>query len=242
MANIPVPSYRKRLSYHATLLGGMGLLASAVLVMTNIATDSDIKLRVKEDMQASLEQVIPASLHDNDLFDDNITVSTAGTTHADLKVYRARQQHRIIAVAFETTGIGYSGPIELIMGIDSDGKLLGVRVVSHSETPGLGDKIEVKKTDWITKFTGLSLGDPAPDKWKVKKDGGVFDQFSGATITPRAVVNAIRNGLMFFAEHRQQLFSDPPVVSKAAPTTQDVLLGKKFASMSASELLALINQ
>ena len=92
-----------------------------------------------------------------------------------------------------------------MLGVDAQGRALGVRVLSHKETPGLGDKIEVKKGDWILQFTGLSLGDPPVEKWKVKKDGGRFDQFTGATITPRGTVAAIRNGLDFFAANKAQL-------------------------------------
>jgi electron transport complex protein RnfG len=97
-----------------------------------------------------------------------------------------------------------------MLGVDPQGHLLGVRVTSHKETPGLGDKIEEKKGDWILRFTGLSLGEPAIDKWKVKKDGGQFDSFAGATITPRAVVGAIRRGLDFFAIHREQMLEKQP--------------------------------
>jgi electron transport complex protein RnfG len=92
-----------------------------------------------------------------------------------------------------------------MMGIAADGKLLGVRVLAHKETPGLGDKIEVKKGDWILRFDGLSLGNPPAERWKVKKDGGQFDQFAGATITPRGVLVAIRSGLDFFAANKDQL-------------------------------------
>ena len=100
---------------------------------------------------------------------------------------------------------GYGGPVKLMLGVDPAGKLLGVRVISHKETPGLGDKIDAAKTDWITRFTGLSLGNPPVEKWKVRKDGGQFDQFSGATITPRAVVGGIRHGLEFFAENKPRM-------------------------------------
>ena len=91
------------------------------------------------------------------------------------------------------------------MGIAADGKLLGVRVLAHKETPGLGDKIEVKKDPWVKSFDGKSLADPTSDKWAVKKDGGIFDQFAGATITPRAVVKAVKGGLDFYTEHRKKI-------------------------------------
>jgi len=111
-------------------------------------------------------------------------------------------------VAFETARKGYSGEIRLLLGIDENGKLLGVRVLKHTETPGLGDKIEVNRSDWITRFNGLSLGNPPEAQWAVKKDGGPFDQFAGATITPRAVVNGIRDGLRLFAAHRKTLLEE----------------------------------
>jgi len=206
MSAITNPSYRKRPLYHATLLASMGLFASFIMVLGNIATEEDINLRIKEDMQASLEQVIPSTLHDNDLFEDTFTFTPKIKLSQSEKVnvYRARSKNKIMAIAFESTGIGYSGEIKVIMGVNMKGELLGVRVISHAETPGLGDKIEVKKNDWITKFTGLSLLNPPPEKWKVKKDGGIFDQFTGATITPRAVVKAVHKGLIFFSELKKQ--------------------------------------
>jgi electron transport complex protein RnfG len=91
------------------------------------------------------------------------------------------------------------------MGVDTQGRLLGARVVKHAETPGLGDKIEPAKSKWILDFDGKSLNDPPAEKWAVKKDGGVFDQFAGATITPRAVVKAVKSGLEFFAAHREEI-------------------------------------
>jgi electron transport complex protein RnfG len=128
-----------------------------------------------------------------------------GPTGKELTVYRATKGGKVTGVAYEIAGSGYAGPIKLMLGVDADGKVLGVRALAHKETPGLGDKIEVKKGDWILRFTGLSLGAPPKDKWKVKKDGGQFDQFSGATITPRGVVTAVRNGLEFFAANKAQM-------------------------------------
>ncbi|MEJ2140803.1 MAG: electron transport complex subunit RsxG [Gammaproteobacteria bacterium] len=207
MATVSTPSYRKRLMYHAGLLGGMGLLASAILVLGNISTRNDIELRIKEDIKASINQVIPETMYDNDLLDDSVLIesSHAISENKNTKVYLARTQNKVTAAAFQVTGTGYAGPIDIIIGIDAHEKLLGVRVIAHAETPGLGDRIEIKKDNWIAKFTGLSLSNTSKEKWKVKKDGGVFDQFSGATITPRAVVKAIHNGLLFFSENKQQI-------------------------------------
>ena len=136
---------------------------------------------------------------------------------------------KIIGVAFQVTaGTGYAGPIEMIMGIDMQGKLLGVRVVAHKETPGLGDKIEVAKSKWITLFDGLSIGNPEKDKWAVKKDGGNFDQFTGATITPRAVVKAIKHGLEMFEKHRHEISDDSDKIIKTSLLHQSTSL-RRFA-------------
>ena len=93
------------------------------------------------------------------------------------------------------------------MGIDKNGEILGVRVIAHIETPGLGDKIEISKSQWVLSFNGKSLNNLTVEEWAVKKDGGVFDQFSGATITPRKVVQAIRRGLTFFQDHQAELLT-----------------------------------
>lgn len=188
---------------HAVVLGGFSMAAAGLLAGSNLFTADTIKLRAVEDLQASLTQVIPASIHDNSPVADAITL--ASPTGKDLTVYRAIKGGKVTGVAFESSGNGYAGEIRVIMGVDADGRIMGVRVVKHAETPGLGDKIEVAKNDWITRFNGLFLGDPPEEQWKVKKDGGRFDQFSGATITPRAVVNAIRDGLKYFAAHKSQM-------------------------------------
>ncbi len=95
----------------------------------------------------------------------------------------------------------------MLVGIYNDGTLAGVRVINHKETPGLGDKIDASRSDWIKQFEGLSLENPSSAKWKVKKDGGAFDQFTGATITPRAVVRAVKGSLEYFKNHREALFA-----------------------------------
>jgi electron transport complex protein RnfG len=123
-------------------------------------------------------------------------------------VYRARRAGRVEAVVFKTVGRGYAGPIVCIMGVARDGQLLGVRVLKHSETPGLGDKIEPAKDRWIYAFEGKSLDAPPADKWAVKKDGGVFDQFAGATITPRGVVRAVKGGLELFAREKPRMLGE----------------------------------
>jgi len=188
---------------HAVILGTFCLGFGLLLAVTDMVTAKDIAARALEDKQNSLSQVIPNSIHDNNLVTDSVDMKD---DHGkDITVYRARKDGKVSGVAYEIYGTGYGGEIKLMLGVDVEGNVLGVRVLAHHETPGLGDKIEEKKGDWILRFTGLSLLEPVIDKWKVKKDGGQFDQFAGATITPRGVVLAIRNGLEFFAAHKAQM-------------------------------------
>ncbi len=188
------------LAYQAGLLGAAAMLAATFLVMGNIATRDAIERRRVEDLLTSLSQVIPAGMHDNDLLTYPVTLTR--TSGEEVTIYRALRGRLVTGVAFRVSGSGYAGPIELILGLDTRGEILGVRVLAHAETPGLGDKIEVSRDDWILGFNGRSLGNPPAERWAVKKDGGDFDQFSGATITPRGVVGAVRDGLRFFREHR----------------------------------------
>ena len=188
---------------HGAILGSFCLGFGLVLAVTDRATTDDIAARALEDKQNSLGQVIPDALHDNDPVADSIGMKDA--EGREITVYRARKEGRVTGVAYEIHGTGYAGEIRLMMGVDARGKLLGVRVLAHKETPGLGDKIEVKKGDWILGFDGLSLGDPPEQRWKVKKDGGQFDQFARATITPRGVVAAIKGGLEFYAANRERM-------------------------------------
>jgi electron transport complex protein RnfG len=208
----PKVPWRERLVFHAAMLGAVALLASAALAIGNRFTATDIALRHAEDTRASLQQVIPAAVHDNDMLKH--TVDVADTGGHPVRVFIATKAGRTTAVAFQVVGQGYGGAINLMLGIDRDGRLLGVRVISHSETPGLGDNIELSKTKWILGFNGLSLANTPEKQWHVKKDGGRFDQFSGATITPRAVVKAVHGGLEFFSRHRDQLLNS---TAAAAP-------------------------
>ena len=191
--------------YQALLLGGFTLLAAALLAVADRVTREPIALRHAEDLNASLSQVIPAGIHDNDLAANPLTLTDAAG--APVLVYRALRAGQVTGVAYQVIGNGYAGEITLILALDAQGQVLGTRVLAHKETPGLGDKIEAAKNDWILAFNGRSLGDPPAEGWGVKKDGGTFDQFSGATITPRAVVRAIKGGLEFFAANRTDLLA-----------------------------------
>ncbi|MEZ5582829.1 MAG: RnfABCDGE type electron transport complex subunit G [Candidatus Competibacteraceae bacterium] len=172
---------RSTVSYQTLLVGGFALLASAVITIGDRLTRADIAERQAEDRLYSLRQVIPSAppvrrycrIHcGSTVSRDRMSWSIGATGRAHREC-----RHQVIAK-------GYSGDIVLVMGVAPDGKLLGVRVVSHSETPGLGDKLELAKSDWILSFNGRSLIDPQPGRWAVKKDRGDFDQWTGATITP----------------------------------------------------------
>ncbi|SDH12984.1 electron transport complex subunit RsxG [Roseospirillum parvum] len=199
--------YRSAPWFQAVLLGLFACLAAVLLAGGDEATREDIKARKAEDLVASLSQVIPPESHDNNLLADTLSVTTGdGDTRT---VYQAIRAERVVAVAYMVVGQGYAGPVEVLMGVDESGTVLGARVLAHAETPGLGDKIERAKDDWIDSFAGQSFDTLPEGRWKVKKDGGVFDQFSGATITPRAVVQAVKGGLDFFHARRDELLTIP---------------------------------
>jgi electron transport complex protein RnfG len=198
---------RPKLHYQVGILAGFALAASVLLGFADLATREVIQIRLEEDLKASLEEVVPAAIHDNDLLADTVTVASAGAALGaeETVVYLAKKQGAVTAVSFKFVAPdGYAGPIHLVMGIASSGEIQGVRVISHTETPGLGDKIEITKSKWVLSFDGKSLDNLTFEEWAVKKDGGVFDQFAGATITPRKVVQAIRRGLEFFRVHRAE--------------------------------------
>jgi Na+-translocating ferredoxin:NAD+ oxidoreductase subunit G len=201
---------RPKLEFQTGILASFALVASVLLGVTNCSTEGTIQRRLDEDLLQSLAEVVPADLYDNDMLQDTLTIPSSdfniGAT--ETTVYLAKKSGKVTAVCFKFTAPdGYSGAINMIMGLDGDGNILGVRVLSHKETPGLGDKIEVAKSDWILKFVGRSLDNLTPAQWAVKKDGGEFDQFAGATITPRKSVQAIYRGLQLFKSHQAQLIN-----------------------------------
>lgn len=191
--------WRGLLPYQAGLVALIGLITSAALTLANQATRDPIAASLEQDLQTSLSQVLPAGS-----FNNNLLTSTLVRPSPDGQrtVYVARKDSEITGLIYEVAGKGYSGTIRIVMGITPAGKILGVRVLSHTETPGLGDKIEAQKDNWINTFIGKAL-DTA--KWGVKKDGGEFDQFAGATITPRAVVKAVHEGLQWYAQEKNAI-------------------------------------
>lgn len=201
----PFASLRNVPIGHGVILALFSLAAAVLLAATYDATSDAIAARKKEDLLYSLAQVLPDKIHDND---PSTTLRTiADEAEGEVQIYLAAQGSAVTGTAFELTGFGYGGAIRVLIGVAPDGTLLGARVLAHAETPGLGDKIEARRSDWIDGFIGRSLTDPTPDGWKVQKDGGIFDQFSGATITPRAVVNTVHRGLTLFSRHKAELLA-----------------------------------
>jgi electron transport complex protein RnfG len=205
---------KQALWYQGASLGAIGLIAALVLAAANNATEAAIVRARADDLKLSLAQVLPEGFADNDLLRDSIKL--AGSDGAPIEVHRARRKGRVEALIFEARGKGYAGPVVLVMAVDRDGRVLGVRVIQHNETPGLGDKVDAAKTDWIHSFEGKSLAQPAEARWAVRKDGGDFDQFAGATITPRAVVGAVKGGLQLFAARRAEMLGEPRVAATGA--------------------------
>lgn len=199
---------RPKLEFQTGILAAFALFASVLLGVTNCTTQDTIQQRLDEDLKNSLAEVVPADLYDNDLLQDTVKIPSApyNIGAAETLVYRARKAGELTAVAFKFTAPdGYSGAIDMIIGINRNGEILGVRVLNHKETPGLGDKIELAKSPWILSFNGFSLENLSSDKWAVKKDGGQFDQFAGATITPRKSVQATYRSLQLFKDKKEEL-------------------------------------
>ena len=202
----------------APLLTALNLLVFAVLGTAVLASTFSLThdLIVKSEEAEKLKlitQIVPTALFDNDIIKDTLTVTANEQLGTDRPstAYRARLQGKPSVVVLEAIAPnGYSGKIWLIVAIREDGVLTGVRVVSHKETPGLGDYIDFAKNRWISLFEGASHARYKESDWKVKKDGGQFDYMAGATVTPRAVVKAVHKALHYYEENREQLFAAPP--------------------------------
>ncbi|MFV9656633.1 electron transport complex subunit RsxG [Pseudomonas sp. NY15366] len=202
-----LPEISRSMLKNALVLGlfAIGTVGSVALLQQGTATR--IAAAEREAQVRALAEILPAGSYDNHLLDNRIELNAPELGHrSPQSAYLALKGEQPSALILPVTAPdGYSGAIHLLVGIFADGRLAGVRALSHRETPGLGDKIELAKSDWIRSFEGKSLSDPNEDGWAVKKDRGDFDQFAGATITPRAVVKAVHGALRYFDKHRAQL-------------------------------------
>ena len=194
----------------AALLGVFAAVAAAVIAWTWTGTKEDIERSIREAEARQLLAIFPPDTHDNSLIDDRFTLAP-DTSLLELRAardgYTVRSGSEVVGVILPATARdGYSGDIELLVGVTRDGRVAGARVVSHRETPGLGDGIDMRKSAWMLSFDERSLLSPAKKDWAVKKDGGYFDQFTGATVTPRAVVAAVRRTLEYQGLHKAALY------------------------------------
>ena len=193
-----------------SVLAVFAAITSVAIGWTYLATKDQIDMEVRRAEARQLLEIFPPETHDNDIVDDGFEL-VADTPLLGIREarqgYRVRQNDRVIGVILPATARdGYSGDIRALVGIRNDGSVAGVRVVAHRETPGLGDKVDLRKSDWILGFDNRSLSQPDLSGWNVEKDGGVFDQFTGATVTPRAVILATRRALEYARLNAETLF------------------------------------
>jgi len=199
----------KQIMISGFLLWLFSVVGTTLVAFTQQQTVDKIAANEKKVLLRNLYTLLPAEKLDNDISQDTIQLEAdtlLGTVKPSI-AYRARKNEKPVAVIFNAIAPdGYSGKIHLLIGIYMDQSIAGVRVVKHNETPGLGDGIEARKSDWILGFDNKSLTDPVTEQWKVKRDGGEFDQMTGATITPRAIIKAVKNTLVYFYNNHERLF------------------------------------
>jgi electron transport complex protein RnfG len=202
----------RAISKNSLVLGLFAVITTAAIAATYLGTRDLIAEQERAAQAKALLEIVPASRHDNSMLDDVVPVADK----ALLSLPQANQIHVAMqngqAVAFIIPAVapdGYGGALKLVTGVNADGSIAGVRVLSHNETPGLGDKVDLKKSKWVLGFDGKSLQNPSPERWKVKKDRGEFDQFTGATITPRAVTKAVYQSLLYFEANKKALMQYP---------------------------------
>jgi electron transport complex protein RnfG len=201
-------------------LGLFAVLTTNIIAGTYLGTRDRIAVEQRKAEEKALLEIVPAERHDNSMLDDFIEVgpdSVGLGLRTGKKIFVARKSGAAVAVIIPATAAdGYAGDINIIVGINADGSVAGVRALTHKETPGLGDKVDLKKSDWILGFTNRSLQNPTRARWAVKKDQGVFDQFTGATITPRAVTAAVKRSLEYFHQHQTHLLK-PAIAATEVP-------------------------
>ena len=210
---------KESISRNAVLLGIFAIAATAVVAGTALSTKQRINDNIRHAEERALIAIVPKDVHDNSMLDDYVPVDdeTLLGLRAQKKIYIATMKGDYVGVIVPATARdGYTGDIDMIVGIKVDGTVAGVRVLTHRETPGLGDKVDYKKSQWVDDFIGHSLESTSEQQWTVKRDGGIFDQFTGATITPRAVTLAVKRALQYFEANRDQILA-----TKQTPEASD---------------------
>ena len=213
-------SFRLPMQKNSQILAIFAIVCTAIVSLVNELTKDEIKAQEQLQLLNTLHSIIEPSRYNNNITQDCVNLSSPliGNSTNDKKMqtaYIARQDNQAIAIAMTSTAPdGYNGNIELIIAINMDGSVSGVRVLKHQETPGLGDKVELRKSNWINSFTGKKLLSDKDSRWAVTKDNGMFDQFTGATITPRTVVKAVKKTLLYFKDNKHSLLMRPNVCLK----------------------------
>ncbi len=204
---------------NGAILCGFALLTTGLVATINTLTADKIAEQEQLQLTNQLQEVLPHSKYSNKLSQDCVIISDPLLGPYDNQViYRARKDNEPVALVIRhVTPSGYSGDINLLSAVYRDGTIAGVRVTKHEETPGLGDKVEVKKSDWITTFNTKTVQSESDDRWAVKKDGGQFDQFTGATITPRAVVGSVKNAVLYAQDNFDALFKAANACPEVTP-------------------------
>ena len=195
----------------AVVLGIFAIVATALVAFTNSVTRQRIDVAKRDYTLRKLNELVPTHMHDNELDQDPLQINDPLLDKRNaVTIYRAIKEKQVVAVIMQPIAPdGYSGRITLLVAIDQSGKLIGVRVTEHKETPGLGDAIDTNKSDWIHIFKDKSLQNPVEKNWRVRRDNGEFDQITSATITSRAVVKATYNALRYFEQHKDTLLRTP---------------------------------
>ncbi len=192
----------KFVSKNAVLLSVAAVACVALIAGVNQLTADRIAGQAQAQTLKVLKEVLPAGHHDDALLEHCLAVNAKDAFGvAPSRLYRTQVNGQPVYVSETVAPDGYSGNIDLLAAIAADGTILGVRTIAHKETPGLGDKIEVKRHPWILSFGGKQVESADDKRWAVKKDGGEFDQFTGATITPRAVVGAVKRAALYIKAH-----------------------------------------
>jgi electron transport complex protein RnfG len=201
---------RRQILLSGVFLWLFAVAGTTLVALTEYSSRDAIVENERQALLRNLYALLPADRLDNDIATDTreLPASTLLGTVGVSTAYRARLAGEPVAIVFNSVAPnGYNGKIHLLVAVFVDGNLAGVRVVKHAETPGLGDAVEVRKSSWIKSFDGKSLTNPEARGWQVKRDGGQFDQFTGATITPRAVVAAVRNTLLYYQRNADMIFN-----------------------------------
>jgi electron transport complex protein RnfG len=193
-------------------LAAIAAVCTLLVAATYRVTAERIAANEQAWLERSLEPALSGVFFDGSVTDYKVELEPPhdlpGTDTAI--IYRVFSEDEPAAALFAVTARdGYSGPIRILVGVEMDGTISGVRIVEHRETPGLGDRIHQSRSDWVHQFDGRSLTDPVEARWLLEVDGGEFDQITGASVTPRAIIKAVRDTLLYFDENRDELFALP---------------------------------